>query len=165
MTPPSVIPFVTRASPFVAPQHPRSLQQQQSSKQSYLLQRHQQPSPTAFEDGCQPFLPFPTELTLPGPPRLSSSSEQWTQPPTVGVLTQTTTAATADLPSSSSFARTTLPPFSCIVPESLAAPGEPTVFPTLQSAGGVRRPMNAPRPGTAPAAYLSNQHTFRRSQR
>ena len=79
------------------------------------------------------------------------------RPPTAG---GPTTSATTDLPSSSSFARTTLPPLSSVVPQSLAAPGGPTVLPALQSGGGVRRPTTAPRPGTAPAAYLSSRHSF-----
>ena len=135
-------------------------QQQQFSKQSYLQQQqhHQQPSPTALEGGGQSFLPSPAELALPGAPRPSSSSGQGSRPPTAG---GPTTSATTDLPSSSSFARTTLPPLSSVVPQSLAAPGGPTVLPALQSGGGVRRPTTAPRPGTAPAVYLSIWHSFR----
>ena len=116
------------------------------------------PTPTAPGDGGQPFLPSPVELALPGTPLALSSSGRGSRPPTAG---GPTTSATTDLPSSSSFARTTLPPLSSVVPQSLAAPGGPTVLPALQSGGGVRRPTTAPRPGTAPAAYLSSRHSFR----
>ena len=145
------------SSPAAASQQQQ--QQQQFSKQSYLQQQqhHQQPSPTARGGGGQSFLPSPAELALPGAPRPSSSSGWGSRPPTAG---GPTTSATTDLPSSSSFARTTLPPLSSVVPQSLAAPGGPTVLPALQSGGGVRRPTTAPRPGTAPAAYLSSRHSF-----
>ena len=145
------------SSPAAASQQQQ--QQQQFSKQSYLQQQqhHQQPSPTALGGGGQSFLPSPAELALPGAPRPSSSSGRGSRPPTAG---GPTTSATTDLPSSSSFARTTLPPLSSVVPQSLAAPGGPTVLPALQSGGGVRRPTTAPRPGTAPATYLSSQHSF-----
>ena len=115
------------------------------------------PTPTALGDGGQPFLPSPVELALPGTPLALSSSGRGSRPPTAG---GPTTSATTDLPSSSSFARTTLPPLSSVVPQSLAAPGGPTVLPALQSGGGVRRPTTASRPGTAPAAYLSSRHSF-----
>ena len=152
------------SSPAAASQQQQQQQQQQQfSKQSYLQQQHhQQPSPTALGGGGQSFLPSPAELALPGAPRPSSSSGRGSRPPTAG---GPTTSATTDLPSSSSFARTTLPPLSSVVPQSLAAPGGPTVLPALQSGGGVRRPTTAPRPGTAPAAYLQPAFFRGRSRR
>ena len=102
------------SSPAAASQQQQ--QQQQFSKQSYLQQQHhQQPSPTALGGGGQSFLPSPAELALPGAPRPSSSSGRGSRPPTAG---GPTTSVTTDLPYSSSFARTTLPPLSSVVPQS-----------------------------------------------
>ena len=153
-----VPPAATSSSSPAAASQQQQQQQQQFSKQSYIQQQHhQQPSPTALEGGGQSFLPSPAELALPGAPRPSSSSGRGSRPPTAG---GPTTSATTDLPSSSSFARTTLPPLSSVFPQSLAAPGGPTVLPALQSGGGVRRPTTAPRLGIAPAAYLSSRLSF-----
>lgn len=151
---------VPPAVPTTSSSAAQQQQQQQFGKQSYLqqqqqqLHQQQQPSPTATGGGGQSFLPSPAELALPGAPRPSSSSGRGSRPPT-------SSGAPTDLPPSASYIRTTLPPISSVVPQSLAAPGQSSsILPSLQSSGSLRRPTTVPRPGTAPAAYLTSRHSF-----